>query len=117
MKEEKLNAIRAMVEAILQREEDCAAINRNSLKHAEDFLRNLELQVPLPFVGCEPSGRVGIEWIGEKMRVSVGFNDDGSITYAGINKEGRVFNGRDKKGLGERIADFMKFTEKQCDLK
>ncbi|GEM_PF-4618629 len=82
-------------------------INRHSLKYAEAFLRNLELPVPLPFIGCEPSGRVGVEWIGEKMRLSVGFNDDGGIIYAGINAEERVFNGRNKNELDKRIADFM----------
>jgi len=81
-------------------------VNADSLNYADKFLRNLEASIPLPFVGGEPSGRVGIEWATDKTRFTVAFNPDGSITYAGINHEGRVFSGQNRKDLDDRIKNF-----------
>ncbi len=81
-------------------------VNIDSLNSADKFLRSLATNVPLPLTGCEPSGRVGVEWITDKMRLTVAFNPDGTISYAGINPQGRIFNGRDKEGLETRIKNF-----------
>ena len=82
-------------------------VNIKSLNYAGEFLRRLEMAVPLPSGGCEPSGRVGIEWVTDKMRLSVAFNDDGSITYAGVNKEGKIFSGKNPLELDNRIKQFV----------
>jgi len=83
------------------------SVNMDSLNYAHEFLKKLKLEVPLPLGGCEPSGRVGIEWVTDRMRLTIGFNPDGSITYAGINQEGRIFSGRNEEDLDERIKYFL----------
>lgn len=85
-------------------------VNIKSLDYADKFLRSLSIEVPLPSLGCEPSGRVGIEWVIDKMRLSVGFNYDGTISYAGINREGKIFSGKELSELQARIKNFVKIN-------
>ncbi len=62
-------------------------INRESLSRAVYFLlMHLPDDIPLPDIGCEPSGRVSAEWFGKHCNAAMAFKADKTFLIGEYNK-------------------------------
>lgn len=61
------------------------AVNVETYRNAEQFLRALPYGAPVPSVGAEPDGQITFEWYQSRRRVlSVSISADGELHYAAL---------------------------------
>ncbi|HLA37129.1 MAG TPA: hypothetical protein VJZ02_01540 [Candidatus Brocadiales bacterium] len=97
----QLNLLLAALEGVFK---DCSEpnwdgynalpISYEAYRKAEKLLTLLPISLPMPEIGPEPTGEIGLEWYTEKQfvfAISVGGNN--IITYAGIFGEGNTTHG------------------------
>lgn len=81
--------------------------NKLSVVHAFNFILDLPSDIDFPEVGYEPAGRLGMEWASDYATIAIAFNEDGSITYAGYDSDGKIFHGTDFKTAKQLLLEMM----------
>ena len=76
-------------------------VNAETCKHALNFLLS-NPEIPVPNFGCEPNGRMGMEWIVPNGGIAAAFDSDGKITFGGVINS-KMFSGKNIDDLLKKL--------------
>ena len=75
------------------------SVNQESLRYAYTFLQDLDRDVPIPILGCEPTGKIGMEWNTDGHSLAAAFDVDGVLKFGSITLDSKIITGKTVENL------------------